>query len=137
MNINSNVKYSKIPSSATPTFKPQRLFSLQLPSSIDSQKILKGSLISHKSLTDIEHRINFYSKLCSEKHQPTRQVDIVQEIKSKIAKEKQRLVVSERRKKNVGHKVVIVGIRAQEIPELCVKGSVLNENVEKRIRISN
>lgn len=136
MELRKNKIYPSLVKSASFPIKPQRLISLHLPSSKDTKTILKGSYISHKSVTDIEHRINFFSKLCSERPVTVKQIDIVQEIKSKIAKEKKKLVLNEQRFKRKKLNTEFAGSKNNEgyTPELSVKSSILNENFEKRIK---
>ena len=136
MDIRSIQKLPSLVKSASPPIKPQRLISLHLPSSRDTKTTLKGSYISHKSLADIELRMNFFSNLCSERSAAVKQIDIVREIKSKIAKEKKKQGLNEQRlkRKKVNTEFVRSKITEETTPELSVKSSILNENYEKRTK---
>ena len=58
-----------------------------LPRLSIAESQLKGSFISHKSLSSLEERTEYYSNLCSQYSQSNnKKIDIISEIKQRIAR---------------------------------------------------
>lgn len=73
---------SKRKSLTTSQVKP-----ILLPRLSNPESQLKGSFISHRSLSTLEERAEYFSNLCSQHSHPNiKKIDIINEIKQRIAR---------------------------------------------------